>query len=149
MMSKGKFCSTCKNIKKSMEIDPCKACVETDCLDLWEEKDLETFDQYQQATARTDNHTNDKEAILNFALGIAGEAGEIVDIVKKLIFHNHPADKEKMRDELGDQLWYVTRMASRYGLTLEEVAKANIDKLKKRYPDGFSQEKSINREESK
>lgn len=105
-----------------------------------------TFNQYQISSGRTDNHADQKEAMTNFAFGICGEAGEVVDLVKKFIFHGHPIDKDKFKLELGDQLWYISRMAAWAGLTLEEVAKANIEKLMARYPDGFSQEKSINRE---
>lgn len=110
---------------------------------------IKTLNDYQIATGRTDNHTEKERAITNLALGIAGEAGEIVDIVKKVIYHGHPMDSDKMRDELGDQMWYIARMAAWFGLTLEEVAQGNVDKLMRRYPDGFDKDKSINREENK
>jgi NTP pyrophosphatase (non-canonical NTP hydrolase) len=79
------------------------------------------------------------------AVGLAGEAGEILDYIKKGIFHRHGVDKEKLKDELGDQLWYLTMLAEQYGLTLENIMVFNIEKLKRRYPNGFSSEDSINR----
>ena len=112
-------------------------------------KIITTLNEYQDATDRTDNHTDNIKAVINFGLGIAGESGEIVDLVKKVIYHGHVADQEKFKAELGDLMWYIARLADRLGLTLEEVANYNIEKLQKRYPDGFSQQKSINRVESK
>jgi len=103
---------------------------------------------YQIATGRTDNHTSGQEALANFGLGIGGEAGEVQDIIKKHLFHGHPLDKDKIRGELGDVLWYIARIAEWSGITLDEVAQGNIDKLKRRYPEGFDKEKSINREEN-
>lgn len=80
-------------------------------------------------------------------LGIAGEAGEVADLIKKEYFHGHPRDPEKMKEELGDVLHYLAMCAWSYDWTLEEVAQANIDKLAKRYPNGFEVERSINRSE--
>jgi NTP pyrophosphatase (non-canonical NTP hydrolase) len=78
-------------------------------------------------------------------LGLAGEAGEVADHIKKVIGHGHALDREYIKKELGDVLWYIQYEASLIGYTLEEVAQANIDKLKARYPEGFSREASINR----
>jgi len=108
-----------------------------------------TLNEYQQSTARTDSHDNQRDALTNFAFGICGEAGEIVDLVKKVVFHGHSIDVDKFKHEIGDQLWYLARTAEWVGLSLEEVAQANIEKLQKRYPDGFDKDKSINREEYK
>lgn len=81
------------------------------------------------------------------SLGIAGEAGEVADYMKKVIGHGHALDRDKLVKELGDVLWYVAVLANRTGITLEEVARANILKLRKRYPDGFDPERSKNRSE--
>lgn len=137
-----KSCGNCVHISSCQEICDNE-------YSSWELGEITTLNEYQYATARTDSHTSHKEAVLNFALGIAGEAGEIVDLVKKRMFHGHPMDMEKLKGELGDQLWYIARMAARFDLTLEKVAQANIDKLMTRYPEGFSQEKSINRVDTK
>jgi len=107
-----------------------------------------TFDLYQELAARTINKDiTNNEALSLFALGLGGEAGEAIDIIKKHLFHGHSLDKNKMTGELGDLMWYVAGMARQLGIPLHEVAVQNIDKLKRRYPDGFSNEASINRTE--
>lgn len=150
-MEEIKFCSECKNYDVLPEEHPCDECFGTKDKPHWKisstDNEICTFDEYQQATARTDNHKNQPQALINFGLGIGGEAGEVQDIIKKHLYHGHLLDKEKIKYELGDVLWYIARIARWADLTLEEVAQANIDKLKQRYPDGFSQEKSINRED--
>lgn len=72
------------------------------------------------------------------ATGLAGEAGEILDYLKKGIFHRHGVDSEKIKEELGDLLWYLAGLATKFDLTLEEVMEHNVNKLLKRYPNGFS-----------
>lgn len=104
---------------------------------------------YQQFAERTANRgPDDSTAIrmLNFSLGVAGEAGEFCNLVKKIQFHDHDYDRDKLKDELGDILWYVATLATTIGFTLDEVARFNIEKLKRRYPDGFEPERSKNRE---
>ena len=86
--------------------------------------------------------------IATFALGIAGEAGEVADMVKKELGHGHETDRVQMAKELGDVLWYVAALAKVYGWSLAEVGQMNIDKLKARYPSGFSPENSISRKEN-
>lgn len=85
--------------------------------------------------------------VSGFGLGIAGEAGEVADYLKKVIHHEHPLDREKVKKELGDVLWYIQGIAARCGWTLEEVAQDNIDKLNSRYPNGWTAEDSINRKD--
>lgn len=187
-----------------------------------------TFKEYQELSARTANKHIDEQ--VNYAMGLSGETGELVDIFKKHLFHSHPLPKDKIKKEAGDVLWYTSQLARIFdlcfddaferlnkmnetygiimaegspnrllkisslnlsygsgnvsqfvdgikylgtcfynvsslevnlrkvlknlhcmirlsGLTIEEVAEANIEKLKKRYPDGFDPEKSINRTE--
>lgn len=89
--------------------------------------------------------TYDGKALANYALGLTGEAGEVGDIVKKEVFHGHRRDSQAIKKELGDTLHYLSGLATMYGWTLEEVAMANIEKLMKRYPGGFSKEASIQR----
>jgi len=109
---------------------------------------MKTLDEYQQLTLTTKaNDLDDKTALATWALGVAGEAGEVADLIKKVIGHNHPLDKEKVAKELGDVLWYVSVMANQLGFTLSEIALRNINKLKDRYPNGFSTEQSLNRKE--
>jgi NTP pyrophosphatase (non-canonical NTP hydrolase) len=106
----------------------------------------ETLDEFQEMALTTMSHDLDihyERMIL--ALGIAGEAGEVADTVKKQYGHGHPEDLRKMLLELGDVLFYVAALANAYGFKLSEIAKANHDKLAERYPEGFTTERSINR----
>lgn len=105
-----------------------------------------TFDDYQQLAARTMGHRTPDDQLANMALGIAGEGGEVADTVKKHLFHAHPLDTAALAKELGDCLWYVAGAATALGLSLDEIAAGNIEKLRRRYPEGFSSERSLNRE---
>ncbi len=103
------------------------------------------LNEYQLLAARTAaRHDNE---LVNYGLGIAGEAGEVADLIKKAMFHGHVIDQVEVKKELGDVLWYLANIARLAGLSLDEVAEANIAKLQKRYPEGFSTEASINRKE--
>lgn len=106
------------------------------------------FDKYQQLAKRTANNSlSDFDAIANYALGLVSEAAEVTDEVKKQLFHGHEVNREKIMDEMSDCLWYLANLADKYGLRLKDIAVWNIEKLKKRYPDGFSVENSLNRKE--
>lgn len=85
------------------------------------------------------------ERINNAVLGIAGEAGEIVEAHKKTLYHGHDMDGEQVRDELGDLFFYAAWLADEYGWTLEEIMQSNVNKLRRRFPDGFSTEASLAR----
>lgn len=101
-----------------------------------------------QANALTTSGSEQAEPTFRrmiFALGVAGEAGEVADLVKKEVGHGHDEDPERMLKELGDVLWYVAMLADAYHLSLEQVARANARKLAARYPGGFSEEASRNR----
>lgn len=105
-----------------------------------------TLDQYQELCTRTVNsEQSHKDEIVNYSLGMVCEAAEVGDEVKKQMFHGHKLDSAKIKDELGDTLWYISNLARKYGLTLSEVAEHNVEKLKQRYPDGFREQDSINR----
>ena len=84
--------------------------------------------------------------LANYALGLMGEAGEVGDYLKKVIFHKHKLSKEKVSEELGDVLWYMAVIADSCGLELEKIAEENIKKLRKRYPEGFDYKRSIERD---
>lgn len=105
------------------------------------------FDHYQTESRSTAGYLDKDDPITlsTLGLGIAGEAGEVADLLKKVIGHGHPIDVAKLVKELGDVLWYVAVLASVYGVLLSDVAAANRAKLMARYPDGFSTERSINR----
>jgi NTP pyrophosphatase (non-canonical NTP hydrolase) len=106
-----------------------------------------TLDGYQTLAARTNDHKDQtpKENMAMLSLGVAGEAGEVADYMKKVLFHLIPLDREKLIKELGDVMWYVACLASKEGIPLSEVAYKNIEKLKARYPNGFTTEDSIKR----
>lgn len=107
-----------------------------------------TLDEYQALAGRTAGAQMGRQLRLTISgLGVAGEAGEVADIIKKHVGHNHPLDEDKLKNELGDVLWYVADLARTLGITLSSVAEMNVAKLKKRYPDGFTSERSINRTE--
>lgn len=91
--------------------------------------------------------TNDPGALLNGALGLTGEAGEVADLIKKHIFHGHDLDIAELIKELGDCAWYIALICTAIGVDLETVLLCNIEKLIKRYPEGFSETASINRVE--
>lgn len=87
------------------------------------------------------------ESLTNYALGLTGEAGEVADLIKKSVFHGHNVPMDELIKELGDVLWYIASLASTIDVSLEDIANKNTDKLKTRYPEGFDQNKSINRVE--
>lgn len=103
--------------------------------------------EYQNAVMRTCGQAEYHERLTMGAMGIAGEAGEICDLLKKHLFHAHGLDFGKTQEEIGDLMWYVALLCNTLGLTIENVMAANIEKLKRRYPQGFSSESSINRQE--
>lgn len=106
------------------------------------------FDAYQEEAKRTCPMNIDlRDRFLIGALGTAGEAGEIVETIKKSIFHGHELDTKKLAREIGDVLWYLAILATAIGFNLSDVAQLNVDKLRARYPEGFSHEASINRKE--
>jgi len=105
------------------------------------------FNEYQQLAYRTAAGLGEDELVLNGVMGLCGEAGECIDIVKKHKFQGHDLDANKLLDEASDCLWYLAAIASGLGVSLESIAIHNIEKLKRRYPDGFEVEKSTNRTE--
>lgn len=107
-----------------------------------------TINEYQQLAMRTLNpDLSQKEILINGVMGLCGESGEAIDLVKKHLAQGHELDKEHLAKELGDIAWYLAETAMVLGYSLEEIMQMNIDKLNKRYPDKFSVEASINREE--
>lgn len=108
------------------------------------------MDYYQEKAMQTLNPVVAKDPgmlILMASLGIAGEAGEVADMQKKAMFHQHPLDRDEMIKELGDVLWYIAAAALALNTTLSEIAERNIHKLQDRYQGGFSADASLNRKE--
>ncbi len=100
--------------------------------------------EYQRLAMQTLNPELDKKDVLiNSVMGLCGESGEAIDIVKKWFAQGHELDKEHLKKELGDIAWYLAEAATALDTSLDEILQANIDKLKKRYPEGFVKEKSM------
>lgn len=107
-----------------------------------------TANDYQRAAMRTASGMNYENhgMLMNGVLGLCGESGEVADLVKKGTFQGHELDKEHIAEELGDVSWYLAVAAHAIGYDLGDIFQMNIDKLAKRYPEGFSKERSLNRE---
>lgn len=104
------------------------------------------INDYQKAALRTASNSDDVASLLpEGCMGLSGEAGECLDILKKYLFQGHELDTEHLAEELGDVAWYLAITAHAIGYSLEEIFAKNIEKLKKRYPDGFEAERSVNR----
>lgn len=107
------------------------------------------IDEYQKLAARTTNlNASIKERLALAGLGLGGESGEVQDIIKKSLGHGHELDKDEIIGELGDTMWYIAEVCTILGLPLSYVLGYNIDKLERRYPEGFSEERSRNRSDS-
>jgi NTP pyrophosphatase (non-canonical NTP hydrolase) len=105
------------------------------------------FERYRQDVLRTAGEPlPQRERMLNCALGLCGEAGEVADIIKKAAFMGHALDERTLASELGDVLWYWVLLCDTLGLSAADVIAGNVAKLHQRYPDGFSAERSINRD---
>ena len=105
-----------------------------------------TANDYQKQAMETLNPAlGKKDILINGVMGLCGESGEAIDIVKKHLFHGHPLDKEALKKELGDIAWYLAETAYALDIPMEDILKSNIAKLKQRYPEGFSEEQSMNR----
>ena len=104
--------------------------------------------EYQKLAMTTLNPAlGKKDVLINSVMGLCGESGEAIDIVKKWLAQGHELDKAKLAKELGDIAWYLAEAATALDLPLEEILQANIDKLKKRYPEGFETSRSLIRPE--
>jgi NTP pyrophosphatase (non-canonical NTP hydrolase) len=108
-----------------------------------------TMTDYQQAASRTTNASlTPDQRLVDAAAGLAEEAGEVLGLVRKHVFMRHALDRARLTTELGDALWCLTAVASALGLSLAEVASANLAKLRRRYPDGYTDEASARRPDS-
>ena len=102
--------------------------------------------EYQQLALRTESKTESETTrLLQGIMGLCGEAGECLDLLKKHMFQEHYLNKSHLMKELGDVAWYLAISANALGYSLEEIFEANIQKLRERYPDGFEGDKSRNR----
>ena len=103
---------------------------------------------YQKAAMATLNPALDKKDVLiNSVMGLCGESGEAIDIVKKWLMQGHELDKEHLVKELGDVAWYLAEAATALDIPLEAVFQGSLDKLRQRFPNGFDTGASVNRKE--
>ena len=98
-----------------------------------------------RALEKVNYSLNLNDRLLEGVMGLCGEAGEVMDIVKKYMWQGHQLNLGHLCEELGDVLWYIVDIAGSVGLTLDDIQKQNICKLDKRYPNGFKSENSVNR----
>lgn len=102
--------------------------------------------EYQKLAMTTLNPALDKKDVLiNSVMGLCGESGEAIDIVKKWLMQGHELDKEHLIKELGDVAWYLAEAATALDVPLEAVFQGNLDKLRQRFPNGFDTESSVHR----
>lgn len=109
-----------------------------------------TISSYQARSDRTSGYSgkvHGEQRIMCGAVGLSEEAGEVLGLHKKWNYHGHGMDQSKLSEELGDVFWYLSETASAWGLSLDDVARDNLSKLEKRYPDGFDRERSQRRDE--
>ena len=104
-----------------------------------------TGNEYQKAALRTAGNMASENLLTNGVLGLCGESGEAADMVKKHLFQGHPLDTEKLAKELGDVAWYLAVTAYSIGYGLDDILQMNVEKLWKRYPEGFEEERSLHR----
>ena len=104
------------------------------------------INEYQKQAMKSLNPSlSNDEVLLNGVMGLCGESGEVIDILKKHLSQGHELNKDKMIEELGDVAWYLAETAYALGVDLDTVLINNLVKLQIRYPEGFDVEKSINR----
>ncbi len=115
-----------------------------------------TPSEYIKNTAATDHDDSGAFAMsvrceeaarmLHYVLGVGTEAGELQDAVKRWVAYNKPLDVVNVKEELGDLLWYMARICDELDLTFEECMARNIEKLKTRYPNKFTEHAALNRD---
>ena len=103
-------------------------------------------DFQQEAMTLLNPALTEKDVLMNALMGLCGESGEAIDVMKKHLFQGHPLDRAKLLKELGDVAWYLAEAATGLGVPLSEILQGNLDKLHARYPQGFDTNRSQNRE---
>jgi NTP pyrophosphatase (non-canonical NTP hydrolase) len=101
---------------------------------------IENLNNYQQLADRTAKHQDFNFDLTHAVFGLAGEVGELTDTVKKHLIYGKPLDRENLAEELGDILWFTALACTTLGISLSDIASANISKLEKRYPEKYTDE---------
>ena len=104
-----------------------------------------TLNEYQESAQRTASTKTAEDKLLNGLMGLNGEAGECIDILKKHLFQGHELHRHRLMDEIGDVIWYCAEVATGLGVSLDEIGQRNVAKLRVRYPQGFDSGRSIHR----
>ena len=105
------------------------------------------IDDYQkEAMTLLNPALTEKDVLMNALMGLCGEAGEAIDLMKKHLYQGHELDRQKLVKELGDVAWYLAEAATGLGMPLSEIMQGNLDKLHRRYPQGFDTQRSQCRE---
>ena len=108
-----------------------------------------TINEYQQrAMASLNPELKGRDVLINSVMGLCGESGEAIDIVKKWLAQGHPLGQPLHDGRLAHVAWYLAEAATALDLDLEDILRANLEKLERRYPDGFSTEKSVGRDKN-
>ena len=106
------------------------------------------INEYQRLAMRTLNPSlSKKDVLINGVMGLCGESGEAIDIVKKHLAQGHALEREALIKELGDVAWYLAETAYALDTDLDTVLQGNLDKLRARYPEGFDAGRSVDRKE--
>lgn len=103
-------------------------------------------DYQKEAMALLNPALEEKDVLMNALMGLCGESGEAIDLMKKHLYQGHELDQDKLIKELGDIAWYLAEAATGLNIDLSEVLQRNLNKLHARYPQGFSTERSLHRE---
>lgn len=104
--------------------------------------------EYQREAMRTAGAHTEKDLLIDGVMGLAGESGECVDLVKKHLFQGHALDEKRLAEELGDVAWYMAITAFAINYPLAKILHENVKKLQLRYPNGFDPQRSRKRDEN-
>jgi len=107
------------------------------------------FEGYQRAASGTfkvhEMLTPEQAELLDWSMGLAGETGEVCELIKHHVFHKEPLDRMKVAKELGDVLWYISAVAKSLGISLDVIAELNLSKLAHRHLGKYSHTNSADR----
>ena len=146
-------------IEKAISDDPCLFINHSEYRGIADYQNVLNTDDYQKLAKAMDS-TNDHAQCLimcpdevnrdltEFAMGLASESGEFADEIRKHVFQGHRLDYQHLAEELGDIAWFLAMAANTLGYSLSDIFRMNIEKLIKRYPEGFDPERSVNRYEA-
>jgi len=106
---------------------------------------MKNLKEYQKLCKKTAKIFSDEDKeILTWGLGIAGEAGDVAGCIKKTVSHGNN-QKEGIKENIGDTLWYLAMICNFYGWNLDDILEENIKKLEARFPKGFTEKRAKRR----